>query len=49
MENVEEMIKRRDYCARILTNDDDHFLSILDEFYDLTEKINKHFAESEDK
>ena len=45
MENVEEMIKRRDYCARILTNDDDHFLGILDEFYELTNKINKHSKE----
>ena len=42
---IKGMIKKRDNCVRILTNDDDHFLGILDEFYELTNKINKHSKE----
>ena len=40
---IKEMIKKRDNCVRILTNDDDHFLSVLDDIFELTNKINKHF------
>ena len=42
---IDEMIKELDHCVSVLTNDDDHFLSVLEDFYELTNKINKHFED----
>ena len=36
---LKEMIDRRNHLIKILTNNDDEFLDMLDEIYELTEII----------
>ena len=43
---IDEMIEKRDEYVSILTNDDYEFLVMLDDIFELTNKINKHFEDN---
>jgi len=44
---VKKLVKRQEDIITILTNDDDYYLDLLEEFYDISVKLN--FKEKEKK
>lgn len=42
---VKKLVKRQEDIITILTNDDDYYLDLLEEFYDISVKLN--FKEKE--